>query len=174
MVKFLKVILSASLSMALFACSESPDLVNQSGTEVKTEQKSETTAEAASEPTEQELKELVNQYKNFKALNSELKPSGIHGSKVKTFLDEKGFESYEKKSFPYPDGTMAVKESFSSDGKLNRLYLMKKIKGYDPENNDWYYALMSTEGKPSQSGKVSFCIQCHTSAKDKDYLYGFE
>lgn len=126
--------------------------------------------------TDDELKALASSYtESLMAINTELQPSNIHGSRVKTFLDKTAFEAYTNKQFPYADQSVSVKESHASEsGPINRLYVMKKIKGYDSTNGDWFYAVMSTEGVASQQGKVSFCISCHTGAKAKDYLFGFE
>lgn len=130
---------------------------------------------ASSGMSETELSSLATAYKEYMAINAELKESKIHGSRVKTFLDKDAFEAYQAKSFPYADGTVAVKESYGSpDGSPEKLYVMKKIKGYDPDNGDWFYAITSTNGVASQSGRISMCIGCHTKAKAKDYLYGFD
>lgn len=127
------------------------------------------------EMTDVELKTLASNYtESLKAINTELKPSNIHGARVKTFLDPVALEAYQTQSFPYADQTISVKESHASTtGPISRLYVMKKIPGYDTANNDWFYAVMSTEGVASQKGKVQFCIACHAGNKDKDYLFGF-
>lgn len=166
--------------MFVAACAapnaENPSAESQSATpsaSASTESPTEAATPGA-EPTATELKQWAQDYKKLKAINDTLEPSNIHGSFVKTFLDVSAFEQYQTKSFPYADQTLSFKESYSAkDGAVNRLYMMKKIKGYDPDNGDWYYAVMSTEGVASQQGKVSFCISCHASAKDKDYIYGF-
>lgn len=130
---------------------------------------------ASADMSEAELIDLAVAYKSYMAINTELKPSDIHGNRVKTFLDPDGFKTYQDKSFPYADGTVSVKESYGSpDGSPEKLYVMKKIAGYDPDNGDWFYAVMSPEGIASQSGRISLCISCHVKAKSKDYLYGFE
>lgn len=126
--------------------------------------------------TDDELKTLASSYtESLMAINTVLQPSNIHGSRVKTYLDATAFDAYTNKSFPYADQTVSVKESHgSANGPIERLYVMKKIKGYDSTNGDWFYAVMSTDGVASQKGKVSFCISCHTGAKAKDYLFGFD
>jgi len=162
------------LGFGLWACEQAPNaLLSDSQDKVGAtvpEQKNEA-------PTAAEMKALSTEYLKLNALNEALKPSDIHGSQVKTFLDEKAFDAYHAKRYPYAEGTLSVKESYDPTGKIVRLYVMKKIKGYDPENNDWYYAVMSPEGKVSQEGKggdVGFCISCHAKVKGKDYLFGFE
>lgn len=130
----------------------------------------------AVEMTDEELKTLAATYtENLKAINTELEPSSIHGARVKTFLDPVAFDAYQNQSFPYAANTVSLKESHASEnGPISRLYVMKKIPGYDTANNDWFYAVMSTEGVASQKGKVQFCIACHAGNKNKDYLFGFQ
>ena len=125
--------------------------------------------------TDEELKTLAANYtESLKAINTELEPSSIHGARVKTFLDPTAFDAYQAQRFPYAANTVSLKESHASDsGPISRLYVMKKIPGYDTANNDWFYAVMSTAGVASQKGKVQFCIACHAGNKDKDYLFGF-
>ncbi len=128
------------------------------------------------EMTDEELKTLAATYtETLKAINTELEPSSIHGARVKTFLDPTAFDAYQSQSFPYAANTVSLKESHASEsGPITRLYVMKKIPGYDTANNDWFYAVMSTEGVASQKGKVQFCIACHAGNKNKDYLFGFQ
>ncbi len=141
-----------------------------------TDTTTETPAAAPAEMTDAELETLAGNYVNtLKAINGELEPSNIHGSRVKTFLDPEAFEAYESKSFPYANDTVSIKESHNSPtGPIGRLYVMKKIEGYDPGNGDWFYGVMSPEGVASQKGKIQFCINCHKGAQDKDYIFGFE
>lgn len=164
--------LSVSCSLWLWACT-TPAPNNGS-----TPQPSASASDPAAAPTgmsAEELQTLAKTYtQSLKALNAELKPSSIHGARVKTFLDATGLETYQAGSFPYPEGTLSLKESHASEnGPIQRLYVMKKIINYDPEHNDWYYAVMSLDGVPSQQGKVQMCISCHQSAAPKDYIYGF-
>lgn len=158
--------------LALLCSCQTP--TSSEPTEPNAPASGEPSASPAVEPTSQELVAYAESYQTYQAINSELKPSNIHGSQVKTFIDKTGIENYQNKTFPYPEGTVSIKESFDSKGELNRLYIMKKIEGYDPEHNDWYYGVMSPEGVASKSGRLSSCISCHEGAKDKDYLFGFD
>ena len=62
--------------------------------------------------------------------------------------------------------------------------MFKREKGYDPENNDWFWVKYKPDGslhtnpKGMQlAGRVAKgmdqgCIACHAAVKDKDYLFG--
>lgn len=134
------------------------------------------TAPSDAEPTDAELKQLASEYQQtLVAIKAALTPSSIHGTQVRTFLNPEALTAYQAKNYPYAAGTVSIKESHGAEAEsINRLYVMKKVPGYDPEHGDWFYGVMSTEGVPSQKGKVQFCISCHQGAQDKDYLFGFE
>ena len=80
-------------------------------------------------------------------------------------------------SYPYPQGTVVVKESYkrgSSGGKgdLAALTVMvKREAGYDPENGDWEYAMATPAMKIQAQGKLGMCINCHAAAFDDDYVF---
>ena len=62
--------------------------------------------------------------------------------------------------------------------------MFKREKGYDPENNDWFWAKYKPDGSLATNpkgmplagrvmkGKDKGCIACHSAVKDNDYLYG--
>ena len=127
------------------------------------------------EPSDADLKALAKSYTSFPALNTELKVSPTHqGMLVRTHLDATATQAYNSKSYPFSDGATAVKEAHkSADGPTEALFVMKKIKGYDSANGDWYYAMTAPDGTAMQKGKVQMCISCHSTVKNKDYIYGF-
>ena len=49
--------------------------------------------------------------------------------------------------------------------------MVKRAVGYDSEHGDWEYFYFENAAK-IESGRISTCVQCHSSAKDKDYVFG--
>jgi len=47
---------------------------------------------------------------------------------------------------------------------------MSKIKGYNPEGEDWFWAEYSPDGKIIVSGKVEKCLNCRSTNKANDYI----
>lgn len=133
-------------------------------------------AQSPSELSDTELKNIAQSYTSYTALNQDLRSSQAHGGIwVKTYLDAATDKAFQAKSYPFPDGATAVKEGHpSADGAVEKLFVMRKIKGYDPANGDWFYAMTDAKGQVQQKGKLQMCISCHSNAKAKDYLYGFE
>lgn len=69
-----------------------------------------------------------------------------------------------------PDGSVIVKENFDADKVKTGYTVMAKVKGYDPEHADWFWASFDAAGKTLAAGKLGMCIDCHTGKKDNDYV----
>jgi len=70
------------------------------------------------------------------------------------------------------NGSLIVTENYTSEGKkLAGLFVMYKIKKYNPAGGDWFWAQYDRQGKKIVSGKAEACIECHTKVKDNDYVF---
>ena len=81
---------------------------------------------------------------------------------VKYYVNDIGMSDIDNP----PNGSVFVKEQFDEDKELMGFTVMKKIDGYDPENNDWYWAIADNSGRITNAGKLnsswtSSCIDCH-------------
>ncbi len=61
---------------------------------------------------------------------------------------------------------------------LAAITVMFKRPGFDPDNQDWFWAryapdgsLAMTEGGVAMVGRVDGCIGCHSAAGGGDYIY---
>jgi hypothetical protein len=59
--------------------------------------------------------------------------------------------------------------------------MFKREKGYDPDNQDWFYIKFGPDGIPQKNKKGAFmtgragkCIGCHKSAPGGNYIYSFD
>jgi hypothetical protein len=78
--------------------------------------------------------------------------------------------------FPYPVGTIIVKETYANDngrkGDLEALTVMvKRGVGYDIEHNNWEYMMVSPDDEVKAQGRVEMCIGCHAAAADTDWVF---
>lgn len=82
-------------------------------------------------------------------------------------------------SFPYPVGTVIVKESYGSQaehasGESPDLTIMVKLaEGSSPDTSDWEY-IMGADGTnrgTGTSGLATFCHSCHTAAAATDFSF---
>lgn len=97
--------------------------------------------------------------------------TGVHGDYVSIYVSDNALSSAETGGATMPYEAMVVKEGFNSDEELTGLYLMYKAEGFDPDNNDWFWAAYSPEGDVKAEGKVGGCISCHEGKEDVDYIF---
>jgi len=93
-----------------------------------------------------------------------------HGVLLTTFVNDTAYYSIKNKT-GMADGSIIVKENYSADKRFVALSVMYKIKGYNPEAGDWFWANYSPDGKVVASGKVKACIDCHGKKKANDYVF---
>ena len=97
--------------------------------------------------------------------------NGVHGDYVSVYVSDNALSSAETGGATMPYETMIVKEGFNADKELTGIYLMYKSEGFNPENNDWFWASYSPEGDVKTEGKASGCISCHEGKDDVDYIF---
>lgn len=90
-----------------------------------------------------------------------------HGALVRTFVNAKALKPGPD---AYPDGSIIVKENFMADTTLAKLTVMYKVKGYNPEGGDWFWAVYAPDGTVEMEGKIQSCIGCHGIRGDSDFV----
>ena len=110
--------------------------------------------------------------------------SESHGKTlVFTYLNKKGEPAASNGKFPFPAGSILVKEAFDDQGGklggMSKVFVMeKRAKGHDPANGDWHYAVVMPDGAVAMTGNgkagspTQFCGACHQAAKGNDYVFG--
>jgi hypothetical protein len=94
--------------------------------------------------------------------------NGLRG-RHKVYVNDQAFNS---KKPPVKNGGIVVKEIYSTDKKLKIIAVMYKIKDYNPDAGDWFWAQYDTKGKADKFGKPKGCIQCHGPGEDNDFILG--
>lgn len=77
----------------------------------------------------------------------------------------------ERKAGSFPGGSIITKNAHGPDRNLVLEYVMMKIPGFDPANNDWFYSTRRPDGSFGASGAVAGCFGCHSRAKANDYVF---
>ena len=77
--------------------------------------------------------------------------------------------------FPYPDGSIVVKEA-SRPGKdyVGLIAIMRKKAGADPDHNDWQFIEYVRNAPDAEFGVIAegrICWGCHAGVKDIDYVF---
>ncbi len=124
------------------------------------------------------------QYKSWKKVNEQPVQSASHGGTVVfTYLNKKGEPAASNGKFPFPAGSVLVKEAFEDHGGkpggMSKVFVMeKRARGYDAANGDWHWAVVLPDGAVAMTGNgkagspTQFCGACHQQAKVNDYVFG--
>ena len=80
-----------------------------------------------------------------------------------------------QQQFPYPDGSIVVKEAFRPNKDyVGLIAIMRKVAGIDPEHNDWEF-IEYTRNAPDAEFRViasdGICWGCHVRVEDIDYVF---
>ena len=99
-----------------------------------------------------------------------------HGPTSKVFINDKVASTLTSFTGRLPDGSIIVKENVGTDPQITEaaLTVMWKVTGFNPEDNDWFWANMSMEGEVMAEGKVSGCINCHGAVRLNDFIFVHE
>jgi hypothetical protein len=97
------------------------------------------------------------------------------GVMVDVYVPAEHVEAYKAMKGAMPQGMAVVKAQYKKDdpSTVEKLTVMAKMApGYDADNGDWYYAVLSPDGATAtMEGKVPPCMNCHTGSPS-DYLFG--
>ncbi len=86
-----------------------------------------------------------------------------------------------KKMYQGPE--VSVQKVFDDPTKNLKIVavMYKREKGYDPNNQDWFYTKYNPDGTPQKNkkgelmtGRATKCIGCHMEAPGGDYVYSYD
>ena len=110
--------------------------------------------------------------------------SGPHAhAAIRIFMNKLAADEFAKPTPAYPVGSIVVKEkralahrSTTQPGGMTQATdgvggMIKRPPGYDPAHGDWEYFYFESPAK-IESGTMSSCVQCHSGAAGKDYVFG--
>ena len=126
---------------------------------------------------------VATKYVSWKTYATRAYQSGTHGGRfVQNFANAKA-KNYGKfeDAGKMRHGAALAKNSFAAtaDGKLaaGPLFLMEKMKaGWNKNSGDWKYTMIMADGstfgetKGTNAAGMQFCVECHASAEDEDYM----
>lgn len=115
-----------------------------------------------------------NNYKNWDLLpgTTELiAASSPHGPFVTIYASDDAVSAVEEKAGVMPYNSTIVKENYNSNRELEKVTLMHKVEGFDPEHNDWYWLAYDADGNIEEEGKVVSCYNCHSQRANNDYIF---
>ena len=93
-----------------------------------------------------------------------------HGAFLTTYVNEMALDSINKAQ-GMADRSIIVKENYDNNKQLTAITVMYKIKGYNPDSGDWFWAKYDPKFNILAEGKVKDCLDCHGTVKDNDYIF---
>jgi hypothetical protein len=93
-----------------------------------------------------------------------------HGAYLEFYGNDIAIKAAQQgKDMPY--GAILVKTNYAEDKKTLMVITPRyKVKGYNPDAGDWFWAEYGPSGEVTAAGKVDSCINCHRKAKDFQFL----
>ncbi len=98
------------------------------------------------------------------------------------YMNKLAADAFATNASAFPVGAVIVKQKqlrgyTNKDGKqvdeagAGVGGMVKRSAGYDPKHGDWEYFYFEDRNK-IESGRIASCVQCHSSAKDRDHVFG--
>lgn len=114
-----------------------------------------------------------NQWGQFPDRQGTLPSALPHGPMSNVFINATLASALSNFTGRLPDGSIIVKENVGTDPSVTEatLTVMWKVSGFDPDNNDWFWANMSPTGQISAEGMVQACAACHGAARLNDFVF---
>lgn len=80
-----------------------------------------------------------------------------------------------KQEFPYPDGSIVIKEAYRPDKDyVGLIAIMRKKAGIDPKHNDWEFIEYTRNASDAEFKIIAeggVCWGCHTQVEPIDYVF---
>lgn len=134
----------------------------------------------SSSPTGRQLATLITetdpyqQWSEFPDRQGTLPSVLPHGPMSRVFINA-AVESALATDFTgqLPDGSIIVKENVGTSPEVTEaaLTVMWKVQGFDPPNNDWFWANVTPDGQIAAEGKVQACAACHGGVRENDFVF---
>ncbi len=94
-----------------------------------------------------------------------------HGAFLTTYVSKGALKTINKKTGSFPNGAILVKENYTPKKELDSITVMYRVKGYNPDAGDWFWAKYAADGTVQAEGNVKGCINCHSIQKMNDWVY---
>ena len=93
-----------------------------------------------------------------------------HGALLTTYVNDVALKGINNRVGVLDNGAIIVKENYMPDKTLGAVTVMYRVKGYDPDAGDWFWAKYKADGSIAKEGKVAGCIGCHTAVIGNDWV----
>lgn len=104
-----------------------------------------------------------------------------HGVSLTTYVNSAAYETIINKKGSMPAGAVIIKENYKPDKTLGAITVMKKIEGFNPSENDWFWVKYGPDGvvmtmvkdgmEIHLAGTVPGCLNCHGTKRVNDFVF---
>jgi hypothetical protein len=94
-----------------------------------------------------------------------------HGALLTSYVNDVALAGIQNKVGTLSDGAIIIKENYMPDKALGAVTVMYRVKGYDPDAGDWFWAKYKADGSIEKEGKVAGCISCHRAVIMNDWIF---
>jgi len=94
-----------------------------------------------------------------------------HGALLTTYVNDIALAGINDKVGTLANGSIIVKENYMPNKMLGAITVMYRVKGYDSEAGDWFWAKYAADGMIAKEGKVTGCINCHAAVINNDWIF---
>jgi hypothetical protein len=89
-----------------------------------------------------------------------------HGMLLTTYANDVAYRALlDGQVADLPDGSIIVKENYMPDGTYDAATVMYRVRGYNPDHQDWLFAKYEADGAVDAFGRAPMCQACHEQAE---------
>lgn len=110
----------------------------------------------------------------FPGITNPILSGSPHGPMANVFISTEVEGAVASGALPLPPGSIIVKQSFdpdTMDEAGDAITVMWKVEGFNPTNNDWFWASFGFDGTVLAEGALSGCAGCHGSRRSNDFIF---
>ncbi|MBI2337153.1 MAG: cytochrome P460 family protein [Deltaproteobacteria bacterium] len=113
------------------------------------------------------------EWEQFSEAIGTIESSAPHGPFARVYINDIAAAALDSSPENLPNGSIIVKDSIdTADAQdMGTLTIMKKIEGFRPRTNDWFWVMVSSNGEVQGEGNIGMCISCHLSQANNDYIF---
>ncbi len=101
-----------------------------------------------------------------------------HGMLLTTYLNDVALQALSSGASSMPPGAIIVKENYMPDRTLAAITTMFKVRGYNPDVNDWFFTKHLPSGELDRAptgvaleGRLPGCTNCNRAMQTNDWVF---
>ncbi len=101
-----------------------------------------------------------------------------HGMLLTTYLNDTALQALSSGASVMPPGAIIVKENYMPDRTLAAITTMFKVRGYNPDVNDWFFTKHLPSGELDRApngmaleGRLPGCTNGHRAMQTNDWVF---